>query len=157
MEYPAPRRHRAKPDGPKGSDGPKVFLPYYAEPPPVEYGREWTIGLVDEPRRNLMARVLDFLVDVLPGRGWKLQWHSGGLDARYLEKGHMRLRIGRKWFEVGFSTPGLRDEAGRRRRMAPWAGHRVRISSERDLGDAFLVRLAELLDQAEDLVNRLTR
>jgi hypothetical protein len=120
----------------------------------VTYGREWTLGLVDEEHRPLLAGLLDLLEEVLPGRGWTIRWHSHGVDAAYRECGYLHLHLGRRWFDVRVGTKPVRDAEGNRRCMHPWApGHKARFTDDADLVGEAAEHLQSLLQQAEEVVN----
>lgn len=139
MQIPAPRTKQVDPDGPIVDESLDVLLPYYSEPPPVTYDRHWTLGLVDGERRPLLAAVVDRLLDTLQDRPWTPDWHAGGLRARY-GKATVSVRIGQRWMEVSFTGPG---------RMAPWRGHRIRVSDVEEVDSSFDEILTELLDEAQ--------
>ena len=119
-EYPYPQRQRAHPTPPPPKPPHGPFLPYFAEPAPIEYGPAWTVQLIDAERSDLMGTLLATIVPMLEQRGWVLDWHQGGLRARFAPKGRMVMRIGRKWIELGILAPP---------NMAPWRGDRVRLDA----------------------------
>ncbi|MDP7114490.1 MAG: hypothetical protein QGH45_21135, partial [Myxococcota bacterium] len=130
----------------------QTFPPYYAEPPPVEYGPEWTVGLVSEALRPVMAALLDRLAAALPERGWELRWHSGGLAAGYRGTGHVDVHPGKKWIDVRVSSRPVRDAEGQRFHMPGWAQqNRVRVASLREVEEELEQKLGDLLARAEEI------
>lgn len=131
-----------------------TFPPYYEESSPVTYGREWTLGLVDEERRLLLAGLLDLLVKLSSARGWEIRWHRGGMDASYKGKGNLYLGLHRRWFDVRVGTKPVRDAQGNRLRMNTWTpGHKARFTTDADLAGETAAHLERLLQKAEEMVN----
>ncbi len=151
MVYPPPPAGRTAPSAPAGPV-PELLAPFYAEEVTQAWDRTSTLALVDPERRSLLAEVLSQMEQLLPPRGWALQWHADGLTARYRSCGLAALHIGRRWLQVGFHAPPWRDGEGRRQRIAPWAGHRLRVTAPQDLDDAFASRLLALAAQVEEAV-----
>ena len=140
-----------------GADGTEaqpqqIFLPYYQEPPPVEYGPDWTLGLVSDALRPVMAALLERLTATMAERGWQPHWHSGGLAAGYRGTGHVHVHPGKKWIDVRVSSRPVRDAEGQRFHMPGWAPqNRVRVASPNDLDEELDQKLGSLLDRAEEI------
>jgi len=152
MEYPVPRRHRLDPEGPVITELRSVLQPCHSEPPPVQYGKDWTISLVDEARRPLVAALLERLAKAAQDHGWTCDWQADGFSARYGRAG-MGLGLAKRWIQIAFNAPAVRDTGGPLWRMAPWAGHRIRVTGLDEVNADFDEHLAELLDEAERRVD----
>lgn len=118
------------------------MLPYYCEPPPVSYGREWTLSQVDESRRPVLGEVLDRVAAEVDGRPWTPDWHAGGFRAT-CGRATVDVRPGRRWVQVSIMAP----------QMAPWRGHRIRVTEVEQVDDSFAERLTDLLDEAQRRVD----
>ena len=151
MVWPPPRqsRHVHAPADPQ-----ELYLPYYLEPPPVQYGREWTLGIVTDAMRPTMCELLDLFEAMLPKRGWEMRWHSRGLEPVYRDSARMHVQLGRRHINLRVGAPAAIDADGNRRGMFPWhSQHMLRIMSTQDMNKAFHQQLVQLLDQAEDLTD----
>jgi ATP-dependent Lhr-like helicase len=142
MQVPPPRRTHVDRGGPAVSEPPERLLPYYCEPPPVSYGREWTLSQVDESRRPVLGEVLDRVAAEVDGRPWTPDWHAGGFRAT-CGRATVDVRPGRRWVQVSVMAP----------QMAPWRGHRIRVTEVEQVDDSFAERLTDLLDEAQRRVD----
>ncbi len=133
----------------------EVFLPYYSEPPPVEFGPEWTVERAAEPLRPALKKLLEVLVPELDREGWVLQWHVDGPVARYRDSARLGLHVAKGFVRVHVGTRTFRDEAGKAHRLAPWQAHRaMRVVRPDDVNQEFITELRRLLRAAEEITDR---
>ena len=122
-----------------------TFFPYYLEPPPVDYGPEWTISRAAEAMRPALRSLLGVLFPELERRDWQLVWGDDGLRGRYRDFARSHLRVAKSFVNFTVATPTGRH-MGERRRF-----HRgLRVSSPDDVNDDFAARLEALLGAAEE-------
>ena len=128
----------------------EVFLPYYLEPPPVEYGPEWTVSRAPEHLRPILNRLLDIYVAELDREGWELSWEEDGPQARYRGVVSFRLRIRRRWVDVIIRAHRTLREDG----VSRGCGSKQRLLHIEDINDTFLSELRGALDAAETFGDR---
>jgi hypothetical protein len=155
------------PSGEKGSapsvTDQEVFLPYYLEPPPVQYGPAHTINRAPEGLQPVLQRLFDFLVPELDHRDWEVTWHDRGLEARYRGAVHLDMYIARSFVDVNVRTRSFRDQEQKHRfhqslraglDFLPTGALGKRMGKPEDLNEAFFSNLREVLDTAEELTDR---
>jgi hypothetical protein len=139
MRWPPPR-HDSTPPPPRGDE---AFLPYYLEPPPVEYGPDWTVSRARPAVRPVLRALLDILSAELDRRGWDLQWRPHGPEAIYGAGARLSIHCAQRWVDVNV-------------RAASWRAFHttLRVATPADLSDSFAADLAAALARAEELADR---
>jgi len=128
-----------------------VFLPYFEEPSPVEYGPDWTIGRAAEKLRQALETLLPVIELEFSDAGWDLAWHADGPHATYHGFARMHVRTAASFLQVNFHTRAVKID-GVRHRMAGWHAHEhMRIKDPGDVNKAFLTSLKELMRRAEEI------
>ena len=77
------------------------FLPYYEDPPPVEFGPDWVIGRSPGPVRPVLGTLCSFLQKELDRDDWSIDWQFTRYHfAFYRGRGAVRVLIRDKCVEV---------------------------------------------------------
>jgi len=126
-----------------------VFLPYYAEPPPVEYGPAWTVSRAPVVLQPLLERLFNVIVAEFDRDGWELRWHDRGPSAVYRDTARMDMHIGRSFANVNVRIRPFREGEGRRR-----FGRKIRVTRPDEVNDSFIAELRAVLEGVEELADR---
>jgi hypothetical protein len=127
----------------------QAFLPYFSEPPPVEYGPEWIVSRASEAMRPALKRVFEVLVAELDREGWELTWHDWGPVATYQGSPGLSWHMGKSFVHFHVSTRVFHDQGERHR-----VRRRFRVESEEDVDEALVARLRKAIGEAEELIDR---
>jgi ATP-dependent Lhr-like helicase len=120
MCWPSSRNSRAPADS-----GQETFLPYFAEPDPVEYGPKWLITRAQEPLRPALERLLEIVIPYLEEHGWTIEWGAPNTWARYRDdKARVWIRLARSFIEVHPWAVAVQVKGESRRRRF-WRNLRV--------------------------------
>jgi len=85
------------------------FLPYYSEPPRVEYGVAWLMDRASAALRPVLKEVLGALAGELERRGWDTQWHDHGAIARYRDWAAVYLYVRKSVIYINIATKSHRE------------------------------------------------
>jgi ATP-dependent helicase Lhr and Lhr-like helicase len=127
----------------------REFLPYYLEPSPVAYGREWTLGRASAKLRPSLVPLLDILQRELTDNGWETTWNRHGPTFRYRNFGRVRFHMTTGLVYVVFAVPAFREGPER----LGFYRHPI-VRKPEDVGEEFAARAHEFREQMEALVDR---
>ena len=144
MRWPAP----GSPDPlASPSAAPEQFLPYYADPPPVDYGPDWVMAQSPEPIRPVLARLLPLLEKELDRQGWDFEWQSAQGTYRGMNCVHFTVRAARVWVRLG--APGRTGFRGR----GDFPGKTI-LENPEDVNNDLVANLRLACRTAEEYVDR---
>ncbi|MBT4815339.1 MAG: hypothetical protein HON70_06550, partial [Lentisphaerae bacterium] len=132
-----------------------VYLPYFAEPNPVTYGPEWTVGRAADAVQPVLQRLLSLLEEEWASGAWEMVWGCEGPKVTYRGTGRVHLYIARSFVQVCFGARAVTDEDGQRHQMATWRRYPgMRVKEPTDLTDEFRRDLHRLHEQVKALTDR---
>ena len=126
---------------------PEQFLPYYADPPPVDFGPDWTVSQSPESMRPLLEKLLPMLERELDRGGWEIEWQSARGTYRDMACLDLTIRASRVWVRIG--APGVTGFRGTAEFPA-----KVVLETPADVDGAFLAALRRRREVAEEYVDR---
>jgi hypothetical protein len=134
---------------PQPSNEQPVFLPYHRDPPPRQYGPEWTISRTPESMRPIMAKVLPVLQEIFSREHWELLWEADWPSAAYRGIKCLRAVVRPNFLEITIRPPGNTD-FGRVYKIWGWG----RLMRPEDVNEAYINDLLHRRECAEASIDR---
>lgn len=145
MVFPPPKRPALERPT---DDGRREFFPYYSEPPPVTYGRAWTVSRAPETLAHAVDEMLGVLTTEFSRRDWEVSWGSDGLKAAFPGKATVFFRSAKTYAMLHINArPGIID--GTKHHLVMWKAYPGMLVARIEDVAEFAERLPELLDIAE--------